>query len=72
MYSGDATLKFQQPLLQSSVSHDQTFLIIINVKINKFQIFAFLCKPDICFMILWWVESSEEKLLFEMKICWLS
>ncbi len=84
IYSYDAKLKFQQPLLQSSVSHDPSEIIltcwfgaketciirpIINIKIISVVVLnIFLWKPWYIFFQDWVKGLKKKKHLFETKL----
>ncbi len=72
---------FSASLLQSSVSHDpseiiliywfpaqETFLIIINVENSCAGKYFCENHETLSFRILWWTESSKEQHLFEIEI----
>ncbi len=72
-----AQLNFQQPLLQSLVSHDpleiiiicwfaeETFPIVINIQTIVLPDIFFVGNCNTFFRILWWIEEQH---LFEIEI----
>jgi len=58
--------EFTASLLQSSVSHDPTEIIIIWCSRNSLRVF-FTVFFHFYFRILWWIESSKEQNWSEME-----